>query len=77
MCWYDELALASSTPYDESVPSNSRKKKSKWSLPCSCNTKKKKKKKVSTRKGMINLKILHAFNTVGIIDSDLGLKYVY
>ena len=26
---------------------------------------------------MINLKILHAFNIVGIVDSDSGLKYVY
>ena len=71
---YDELALASSTPSDESIPSNSRKKKSKWSLPCSCNTKN---TIVYARKGMINLKILHAFNIVGIVDSDSGLEYVY
>ena len=32
---------------------------------------------VSARKGMTNLKILHAFNTIGIVDSDLGLSYVY
>ena len=74
LCWYDESALASSAPSNESVPSSSRKKKSKWSFPWSCNTKN---TIVSARKGMINLKILHAFNTVGIIDSDLGLKYVY
>ena len=32
---------------------------------------------VSVEKGMINLKILHAFNAVRIVDSDLGLKYVH
>ena len=26
---------------------------------------------------MINLKILHALNIVGIVDSDSGVKYVY
>ena len=73
LCWYDESTLASLAPSEESVPSSSRKK-SKWLLPCSCNTKN---TIVSARKGMINLKILHAFNIVGIVDSDSSLKYVY